>query len=351
VTRLDFSHRHRIRCASGERFGRPTGDGLAIFLSPFSRADDVVLVVISDRRLASGAVFLFVAVALGACPQRERLAPQPNIVARINDRVIEVRDVEAEIAARAPGFRGQQYQAMGKRKELLEAMVGFEVLAAEAERRGFGRDPIVMRSHKHEMVAAMLRAEIDEKLRPGEVTDADVDKRYRERAAEYEIPEQVRVSQVVVADEGRARKVVGLARAARKGPPAEDQRAFRELVMKYSEDAATRVRGGEIGTLTRQSAGQAPAVLEAALALKDAGQLSDAVRGPSGFHILKLIERTPAAIRPLGDVRSRIVQELLGERRSRKMDELVTSLRARVVTELYPTELAKVQIPDKPAQP
>jgi hypothetical protein len=306
----------------------------------------------SKGRLRSGAVyFLGIVTALAACQQGPRSAPQPNVVARINDRVIEVRDVEAEIAARAPGFRGQQYRAMAKREELVESMVGFEVLAAEAERRGFGRDPKVVRSHRQEMVAALLRSEIDEKLRAEEVTEAEVEKRYRERAAEFEVPEQVRVSQIVVADQGRARKVVGLARAARKAQPAEDQRAFRELVMKHSEDAATRVRGGEVGTLTRQSAGQPLAVLDAALALKAAGEVSDAVHGPAGFHILKLMERTPASIRPLSEVRSRVVQELVGERRSRKMEELVASLRARVVTELYREELAKVRIADKPAQP
>jgi peptidyl-prolyl cis-trans isomerase C len=305
-------------------------------------------------RSAANALIIAGAIVMigSACQQTDStVQPRPNVVARVNDQVIEVGDVQAEIARRAPGFRAGQYKTMAKREELLDSMVRFEVLAAEAQRRGYGRDPEVVRAMKEQMVAAMLREEIEQQLSAGQVSETEIENAYRRRAAEFEISEQARVSQIVVADERVARRVVRLARSGRRADPAEDQSAFRELVLRFSEDVGTRVRGGELGTITRTSTGQTPGLLDAALALRETGQVSDAVRGPRGFYIFKLIERKPATIRPLDEVRSRIVQELLGERRSRKMEELVAALRARTDIQVYKDELTKVQLPDKPAQP
>jgi parvulin-like peptidyl-prolyl isomerase len=302
-------------------------------------------------RNALALVAVAAATIVIGCRRTSDPTPPPNVVARINDRVILVRDVEAEIAARAPGFRAQQYKPMAKREELLESIVTFEVLGAEAERRGYGRDPRVIRTMKEQMVSTMLQQEIEQQLSASQVSEKEIEDAYRRRAAEFELPEQARVSQIVVRDERMAWKVVRLARSGGRRNPADDQKSFRDLVLRFSEDSATRVRGGELGTLTRQSAGQTPALLDAALALTERGAVSDPVRGPHGFHILKLIERTPATIRPLNEVRSRIVQELLGERRSQKTEEFVAALRARAEIKLYKEELAKLQLPDKPTQP
>jgi peptidyl-prolyl cis-trans isomerase C len=295
-------------------------------------------------------VLLLNAQFLPGCRQEPEPLISPNVVARIDNRLLEIADVEAEIAARAPGYRAQQFAAPDKREELLDSMVQFQLLAAEAERRGYARDPKVVRAAQQEMVAILLRREIDEQLHATDVSDADVEKRYRERAAEFEVPEQVRVSQIMVGDMAKARKVVSLARAARRTDATEDGEAFRELVLRFSEDASTRARGGELGTLTRRSTGHAPALLDTALSLKQAGEVSNPINGPRGFHILKLIEHKPASIRPLEEVRTLVAQELLGQRRTRKIEELVSLLRARSRTDVYKEALAKVRIPDRPEQ-
>jgi parvulin-like peptidyl-prolyl isomerase len=120
--------------------------------------------------------------------------------------------------------------------------------------------------------------------------------------------------------------------------------------LRFSEDSASRIRGGELGTFTRGSTAYSSALLDAAFALEKKGQVSDVVKSPEGFHVLKLIEHAPATIRPLREVRERIVQELLGEQRRQKMEELVASLRARARTEVYKEVLAKVRIPDRGEQ-
>ena len=294
-----------------------------------------------------GVVLLVLAV--GGCRAESRKHP-PNLVARVGDRIIDVRAVEAEIDDRAPGFRAAKYQSPAKREELLESMVRFELLAAEAERRGLAQDPRVVRAARKEMVAALLRKEIDEQLDPRQVDEAEVERRYRERVAEFEIPEQVRVSQILMRDPVRANKVAAQARAARRPDRDKDEQGFRDLVARFSEDPTSRARGGDVGTWTRASPAPA-ALLDAALELSEVGHVSPAVQTAQGFHILKLVQRAPASTRPLSEVRGAIVQELLGTKRNQKLDQLIASLRGRARTEIFKEALATVRVPSHPSPP
>ncbi|MDP3766885.1 MAG: SurA N-terminal domain-containing protein, partial [Dehalococcoidia bacterium] len=60
--------------------------------------------------------------------------------------------------------------------------------------------------------------------------------------------------------------------------------------------------------------GHDPTVLQAAFALKTAGQLSDVVENDRGVHLIRLLEVSPERIPPLEEVRELIVHDLLHPR-------------------------------------
>lgn len=75
---------------------------------------------------------------------------------------------------------------------------------------------------------------------------------------------------------------------------------FGELALDYSDDPATRLRGGDLGWLEPDPSRYHldPEVLAAGFALQTPGDLSPVVRGQDGFYVVRLIgrNREPAAM-------------------------------------------------------
>ena len=83
--------------------------------------------------------------------------------------------------------------------------------------------------------------------------------------------------------------------------------AFPALVAEFSEDEATKKRGGDLGYFAAQR--MLPAVFEAAESLRP-GETSSTIRSRLGFHIIRLTETRPARAltfeEALPEIRARI---------------------------------------------
>jgi len=85
---------------------------------------------------------------------------------------------------------------------------------------------------------------------------------------------------------------------------------FAALAKKYSQDEATAAAGGDLGLFKRGA--MVPAFEAAAFALEP-GAVSEAVKTPFGYHIIKLEEKKPKRVRPLEEVKDEIVRDLQQE--------------------------------------
>jgi peptidyl-prolyl cis-trans isomerase D len=86
---------------------------------------------------------------------------------------------------------------------------------------------------------------------------------------------------------------------------------FEELAKKYSEDDATKPKGGDLGWIVE---GQTvPEFQQAAFSLPK-GSISDLVKTQYGFHIIKVLDRETAHTKPFEEVRDTIVPVLLDEK-------------------------------------
>jgi peptidyl-prolyl cis-trans isomerase C len=90
-------------------------------------------------------------------------------VAKVGDRVITAGDFADRLAEQSPYLRAR-YTSPERRRELLDNMVRFELLALEAERQGYFDRPEVRRAENRVLVEALLREEIDEKIKLTDVT-------------------------------------------------------------------------------------------------------------------------------------------------------------------------------------
>jgi parvulin-like peptidyl-prolyl isomerase len=184
------------------------------------------------------------------------------------------------------------------------------------------------------MVDALLQKEIDEKVTPESVSEADVQRYYAEHAAAYRQPEAVRVSQVLTKDRTVADRVAAKAKVKGKGP------VFPDLVAKYSEDEDSKKRGGDVGFLEAGNSVYPPRMIEAAFRLLEPGDVSPVVETEKGFHVLVLTERRAMATRPLREVDAEVRRAVATEQRARRRDELAASVRARIKVQVFPEKLS-----------
>lgn len=283
-------------------------------------------------------------------------AERREVLARVGSTEITLGEFADRLAAQSPYLRAR-YNSPERRRELLDNMIRLELLAQEAERRGYAREPEVARAESQALVQELLAREIDARVSMDDITDAQIEAYYRAHPEEFDQPEQVRASHIRVADRATAQRLLAQLLAA-----PNDDGLFTRLVREASNDAATREAGGDLRFFSRPSDGTraegAPPVevARAAFALTNVGDVArDVVQSPDGFHVIKLIARRQALHRTLDEVKRPIQNRLYRERRETMQRELVERLRRQANVQEDESALAAIRIDvpetEAPARP
>ena len=285
-------------------------------------------------------------VVISACHAKPATDPKASaaaqiVLAQVDDIVITAADMKELLARYAnQPFVLARYSTIEKKKELLDSLVRYDVLAIEARKRGYERDPEVLRVAKDKMVKLFTQQEIIEKVKPSDVPDVDVEKFYKEHATDYLRPETVRASQILVKERAKAVKVLAAVKATQKS----DMKAFRDLVTEFSEDADSKPRGGDLTQFDRTTTQHPQSVVTAAFALKEVGDISDLVATDKGFAVLKLTDKRPALSRSLEEAKPEIQRRLLEDLRAKRKKEFVEEARKSVKVEIFEDQLGKLDL-------
>ncbi|MBC7172792.1 MAG: peptidylprolyl isomerase [Polyangiaceae bacterium] len=273
-----------------------------------------------------------------------------EVAATVGESQITVGEVAEALNDQSPYLRAR-YTSPERRSEFLDHLVQFELLAAEAERRGYRERPEVVDARKQALIAELVREEIDARVRPSDVTDAEISAYFAAHPDEFDQPEQVRASHILFRDRRRADRAL----AELKAKPS-DIAHFRRIALESSEDPETRERGGDLRFFSRPPAeganepwhGPPMAVARAAFELTENGQIHAAVvESPAGFHVVARTAHRPAMRRTLDEVEGVIRHRLYRDRRDAAMQALLARLRnARIETN--PEALTKVRLPEAP---
>lgn len=140
------------------------------------------------------------------------------------------------------------------------------------------------------------------------VTDELLQKYYQEHQALYTDPEGVQVRHIFVsAPEGSSQLASGEAKAKIDDLLAKVKLGsdFASLAKQYSEDPGSAPNGGDLGF---QGHGETvPEFETAAFNLQKSGDISEVVQTRFGFHIIQLIKRQNAQLRPFAEVRNAVM--------------------------------------------
>ncbi|MCA9529054.1 MAG: peptidyl-prolyl cis-trans isomerase [Myxococcales bacterium] len=267
------------------------------------------------------------APAAGALPFGLTQAQAAEPLATVGDRTITVGDFAHYIAEQPPNIR-PRFNNPQQRRELLEHLIQFELLALEAKRQGYMQSRAVVRGRQNALITALREHEIDEQIPLSSVTMKQVRAYYEAHPEEFNKPEQVRVSDVFTTDRKTAQKVLKQALAD------PSLAGFRQLAAKYNEDSATRLSLGDLRFFSLEpgegEAESAPpeAVRKAAFSLQNQGDVYPTViEAGGGYHVIKLTGRRAPMHRSFDQVERVLRNRLWRERRKAAMDALLDKLR------------------------
>jgi len=139
---------------------------------------------------------------------------------------------------------------------------------------------------------------------------------YEANIARYDVPEEIRASHILLADEDTAQDVYAQLMAGGD---------FAELAREYSEDRSNSEEGGDLGWFGR---GQMVEAFEDAAFALEIGEISEPVPTQFGYHIIQLVDRQEAHTPTLDEVHDEVRDDYIAEEESRIFAEWYDGLLA-----------------------
>lgn len=282
-----------------------------------------------------------------------------GVAATVNGRPVYTAEVDRTYKSQFPGkAEGEnEDQVQLRRLEMLRSLIDNEIMLQRAEKAalvatdadvesrltemktpyskeefekqlqdwGLSLDELKARVRKDESVKKLFNKEITSRIN---ITDTEVSAFYNANRGMFNLPEpQVHLAQIVVTprpdpnvrnlkndkartDDEAMRKIKAIEARLRQG---ED---FAMVAQSYSEDPQTTPNGGDLGFLPESSLDKASPDLRKLVLSLQPGSLSNIIRTPDGYRILKVISKEPAGQRDLNDPRAQqSIREILIERK------------------------------------
>jgi len=289
---------------------------------------------------------MFLLLPMGGCKDRGKKGAGEEVLAQVGDVKITVKDFQDQINSYTPYLRSK-YNTPEMKKKKLEEMVKFELLAMEAQKRGYDKDPMVQRSLRQSLVRELLQKEVEEKIKLEDIKEEEMKKYFEEHPEKYNKPAQRRLAHILIKDRKTAQEVLKMALENEM-----DAVKFRDLVMKYSEDQTNKDHGGDMGYFSRpeERTKDEPQIdekiLTALYSLEKVGEIyKELIETPEGYHIIKYTSSRPEIKRSYDQVKRQIQSILWREKRENAKEEFVKSLREKAKIEIFEDVLSEIKIP------
>ena len=300
-------------------------------------------------RRATLALALLAAVACSKAPGPAKKGP---VVAEGGGITITADELKARLDEQSPMIRAS-FNNLDRKKQFLDNMLRFELLARAAEKEGLANDPDVQFTMKKVMVSKYYQRFFQQDEKSGKaVPDADVQKYYDDHKDEFHRPARVHAAHIFFKAQAGAPERAKKASEAKKALAkvlAEEKKnvgAFMAEARASSDDATTKNLGGDLALKSREELAKAygEPLAEAAFKLSDNQTSPTVIETSDGFHLLRVLGRQPEVNRSLDEVKGQIAAKLNSQRKTKEFDEFVKKLRDDANIKVNDAELEKVAV-------
>lgn len=243
-----------------------------------------------------------------------------------NGQSVSAMDFHSDLL-RIPEVNRYEYLQSDRRiEEELQSLLTNRTLAERARKAGLDKSAFVQKEiaiATERLLASKYLLHFKENMDLPDFA-ARAQEYYLVNQNEFKELETVNASHVLIDTKARS-EAEALARAQEVKAKLAAGEDFKKIALDYSDDPSAKRNAGSLGYFSRGK--MVKAFEEAAFAMTTPGQLSDPIRSPFGFHIIRFDDRKPGGIRPFEAVKASIVDRLKRKYVADRTTELLASIR------------------------
>jgi peptidyl-prolyl cis-trans isomerase C len=282
---------------------------------------------------------IFITDVSGAPKRKDVKQNSPDLLAKIGKKVITKKEFDARIAGMPVEFQNR-LKTEQQKIAYFDSLVQADLLALEAQSLKMDKEPAI-KMRIDDLTTNLLAQEYMQRqlAKLPKITDNDIEKYYKDHKAELVTPPMVKAQHILIRVESNAKqdavsaafnRINGIHKEAVGG--AE----FDKLAEKYSEDAANKANGGDIGFFTKDRI--IPEISNQAFNMK-VGEISQPIKTNLGYHIIKVNEKKDAKQLSLTEASPRIRTFLENKRHQEVMKTEIDRLKTKYHFVAYPEKL------------
>ncbi len=295
-------------------------------------------------KMRTGGLWLALCWIGGACGQQA--AAQDVVVGKMGSVEVRTSEMQRLIDAQPPEVRQQITSGLNELDRLVRSELVRQSLLMEAKAKGWDKKPEVAFLIERAKEQALLQVYMSDVARPpaGYPSEDEVKKAYEANRSAFAVPAQYNLAQIFLAVPENTEKQAAAAAQKKAADLAAKARVkgadFAQLAKENSEHKDTAPKGGDLGWVPET---QILPEIRAAVEKMEKGDVSAPIRTPTGWHIVKLVDKKPPSTRPLSEVHDAIVAQM----RLRRAQEIERSYKEAMISRSQPTvnqlELSKLQ--------
>jgi peptidyl-prolyl cis-trans isomerase C len=244
-------------------------------------------------------------------------APDPEtVLATVGSAEIKHKDVTAIIGRLDPQRAAMYDNEMGRRA-ILEELVNMELFSLLGAELAVEKDPKFIETMNEVRKDVTRQFAVEAIMKDVAVSDEEIAEFYEKHKENFKIPETVRASHILVADEDEMKKV----RA-----DLDAGMSFEDAARKHSS-CPSKEQGGDLGFFSKEQ--MVPEFGNAAFAMKVGDVSAEPVKTQFGLHLIKLVDKKEASVRPLEEVRAQLTESLLNEKKAGVYNDQLSKLREK----------------------
>jgi peptidyl-prolyl cis-trans isomerase C len=283
----------------------------------------------------------------GFAEQYKKQIRQQALENLIVEQLLDAKIKQAKIEVTEEEVMGQ----IGKIASGQSPPLSLDDFKKKIEEYGRSFDELKQQIRKGLGYQKLVESQLEGKIK---VTEEDAKKHYSENQKEFETPDQVRASHILIELKPTAANVdpnEAKAQAKAKAQNLLEQikggADFAELAKTHSS-CPSSAKGGDLGFFGR---GDMVEPFEKAAFSLEPGQISDVVETKFGYHVIKVTDRKSAGITTFEQAKETIVNQLTQKKRFELAREFVESLKAKAKIVYAPGQEPRPAEPTIPGGP
>jgi peptidyl-prolyl cis-trans isomerase C len=288
------------------------------------------------RMLALGFTSLSLVVVGGL--KKGCLASDEGILAKVGNSSLSASDVRVvmetdpqikELIKQKPELKGQIERLV------VDRWLNITLLYLNAKEKGLDKDPLIQKKLS-EMEKYLLAEEVLQKELSGiKSTEEELKKFYEKNKELYTETEGLKLKHILIyvpetADKQTREKALAKAKKIRE--ELRKGAKFEELAKKYSDDTASREKGGDIGVLRKGMT--VPEFEKKVFSLKE-GSISEPIESPYGYHIVKVEKRILPKVKSFEEVKDQVQNDYIKEKEREIISKLIEELRNKYKPQVF----------------